>query len=310
MEPSSVYTGQEIFAMKCYKVLLVLFLVASYGSSQAQTTSSPAQSTSSPAQATGGASAGTTLSPATTASATSTASPEFEAATIKPVKEPDPNRMNDHEEGRRFTTHYTTLRDLIQMAYLLDRQQVANGPGWVTADEYDVDAVGNGIDKQDGNQMVWQEMLQKLLADRFKLTFHREQREISSYELVVAKGGSKLKAADANGQSNKGCRGLGNCFFIKVPLSEFARFMGFVVLDKPVVDKTGLTGEYDITLTWTPDETQFAGMGVHVPPPVDNPNAPPGLFTAIEEQLGLRLEARKIPTEVLVIDHVERPTEN
>ena len=86
--------------------------------------------------------------------------------------------------------------------------------------------------------------------------------------------------------------------------------MGFVVLDKPVTDKTGLTGRFDFTLNWTPDETQFAGMGVRMPAPVDNPNAPPGLFTAIEEQLGLRLEAQKIPTAVLVIDHVERPSEN
>jgi uncharacterized protein (TIGR03435 family) len=239
-----------------------------------------------------------------------TASPEFEAATIKPVKEPNPGRMNDREEGRRFTTHYTSLRDLIQMAYLLDRQQVAGGPTWIATDEYDVDAVGDGIGKQDGKQMVWQEMLQRLLADRFKLTSHWEQREISSYELVVAKGGPKLKTADANEQENKGCRGLGNCTFTKVPLSEFARFMGFVVLDKPVVDKTGLAGEYDIPLKWTPDETQFASMGVHVPPPVDNPNAPPELFTAIQEQLGLKLEVRKTMTKVLVIDHAERPTEN
>jgi uncharacterized protein (TIGR03435 family) len=86
--------------------------------------------------------------------------------------------------------------------------------------------------------------------------------------------------------------------------------MGFVVLDKPVVDKTGLAGEFDITLKWTPDETQFASMGVHVPPPVDNPNAPPELFTAIQEQLGLKLEVRKAMTKVFVNDHVERPTEN
>jgi uncharacterized protein (TIGR03435 family) len=86
--------------------------------------------------------------------------------------------------------------------------------------------------------------------------------------------------------------------------------MGFAVLDRPVVDKTGFAGEFDFTLRWTPDETQFAGMGIHVPPLMDNPNAPPELFTAIQEQLGLRLEAQKIPSEVLVIDHVERPSEN
>ena len=287
--------------MKTIVALLLLGLVSPFSTAQSQT---------SPAQSPATASTSTTASPASAATPAATVSPEFEAATIKPVKEPAPNRMHDSEEGRRFLTRYTSLSDLIVMAYELDRRQVAGGPAWIASDEFDVDAVGDGIGKQDGNQMVWQEMLQRLLADRFKLTSHWEDRELSSYELVVAKGGPKLKAADANGQSNKGCRGLGNCFFIKVPLSEFSRFMGFVVLDKPVVDKTGLAGEFDITLKWTPDETQFASMGVHVPTPVDNPNAPPGLFTAIEEQLGLRLEAQKIPSEVLVIDHAERPTEN
>ena len=86
-----------------------------------------------------------------------TASPEFEAATIKPVKEPDPNRMNDRTDGRRYTTRNTTLRDLILMAYGVDRQQTAGGPAWIATDEYDVDAVGDGIGKQDSNQMVWQD---------------------------------------------------------------------------------------------------------------------------------------------------------
>ena len=287
--------------MKTIVALLLLGLVSPFSTAQSQT---------SPAQSPATASTSTTAYPASAATPAATVSPEFEAATIKPVKEPAPNRMHDSEEGRRFLTRYTSLSDLIVMAYELDRRQVAGGPAWIASDEFDVDAVGDGIGKQDGNQMVWQEMLQRLLADRFKLTSHWEDRELSSYELVVAKGGPKLKAADANGQSNKGCRGLGNCFFIKVPLSEFSRFMGFVVLDKPVVDKTGLAGEFDITLKWTPDETQFASMGVHVPTPVDNPNAPPELFTAIQEQLGLKLEVRKTMTKVLVIDHVERPTEN
>ena len=287
--------------MKTIVALLLLGLVSPFSTAQSQT---------SPAQSPATASTSTTASPASAATPAATVSPEFEAATIKPVKEPAPNRMHDSEEGRRFLTRYTSLSDLILMAYTIDRQQVAGGPAWIASDEFDVDAVGDGIGKQDGNQMVWQEMLQRLLADRFKLTSHWEDRELSSYELVVAKGGPKLKAADANGQSNKGCRGLGNCFFIKVPLSEFSRFMGFVVLDKPVVDKTGLAGEFDITLKWTPDETQFASMGVHVPTPVDNPNAPPELFTAIQEQLGLKLEVRKAMTKVFVNDHVERPTEN
>ena len=276
--------------MKYAIPMLGLCLVATY--STAQTQANAGQATSGPVQ--------------TAASA----SPEFEAATIKPVKEPAPSRMNDQEEGRRFTTHNTTLSDLIVMAYGVDRRQVAGGPAWVTADEYDVDAVAEGAVSLEGNEKQWQAMLKKLLADRFELKFHYEQREMNVYALVVAKGGPKLKAADPNGQQINGCRSLGVCFFNKEPLAGFARFMGFVVLDKPVVDKTGLAAEFDFELKWTPDETQFASMGIHVPPPVDNPNAPPGLFTAIQEQLGLRLEPQKIPAEVLVIDHVERPSEN
>jgi len=287
--------------MKCTIALLLLVLVST--SSSAQTTPSPAQLPSSPAQSTGAA------SPAAAASTTASTSPEYEAATIKPVKDPDPNRMNDREEGRRFSTRYTSLRDLIQMAYGLDRQQVTGGPEWVVTDEFDVDAVADGEGPLEDSRQ-WKTMLQKLLADRFNLTSHREQRELSVYSLVVAKGGPKLKAADLNDQQGSGCERLGICTFRGDSLQHFARWMGFVVLDKPVVDKTGLAGKFDFILKWTPDETQFAGMGIHVPPPVDNPNAPPGLFTAIQEQLGLMLEPQKIPSEVLVIDHAERPTEN
>jgi uncharacterized protein (TIGR03435 family) len=86
--------------------------------------------------------------------------------------------------------------------------------------------------------------------------------------------------------------------------------MGFVVLAKPVSDKTGLAGTFDFDLIWTPDESQFIAMGIRVPTAADNPNAPPELFTAIQEQLGLKLEAQKTATQVLVIDHVERPSEN
>ena len=273
--------------MRCTITLLLLGLVA---------TCTPARSQTTPAQSPGAAALATA------------ASPEFEAATIKPVQNPDPNRMNDHEEGRRFTTHNTTLSDLILMAYGVDRRQVVGGPAWVTADEYDVDAVASeDVNFRDDLPA----MLQKLLVECFHLAFHREQREQSVYVLTVAKGGSKLKASDPNVPPNgAGCQHPGVCSFRGEPLAHFARWMGFVVMDRPVVDKTNLTGTFDFTLTWTPDETQFASMGIHVPPPVDNPNAPPELFTAIQEQLGLRLEAQKVPNEVLVIDQVERPSEN
>ncbi len=231
----------------------------------------------------------------------------FEAATIKLVKEPDPNRMNDREEGRRLTTHNTTLNDLVMLAYRVDRRQIVGAPAWMTADEYDVDAVAGTAEQLDKQGL---EMFKNLLADRFKLTFHREQREMPVYTLVVAKGGLKLKAADPNSKPNAGCEHLGRCTFRGEPLAHFARWLQFVVLDKPVVDKTGLTGEFDFTLHWTPDESQFFAMGIHAPAPSNDPNASPELFPAMQEQLGLKLEAHKTMSEVLVIDHVERPSEN
>jgi uncharacterized protein (TIGR03435 family) len=129
------------------------------------------------------------------------------------------------------------------------------------------------------------------------------------YVLTVAKGGPKLKAADANSVENSGCEHLGVCSFHKRTVANFARFMQFVVLDRPVVNKTGIEGEFDFTLKWTPDESQFNGMGFRVPVP-EGMSALPGLFTAMQEQLGLKLEPKKTQAEVLVIDHVERPSEN
>jgi uncharacterized protein (TIGR03435 family) len=93
-------------------------------------------------------------------------------------------------------------------------------------------------------------------------------------------------------------------------MADFASTMQAAVLDRPVVDQTGLPGRYDFTLTWTPDEFQFGGLGVRVPPPADNADAPPNLFTAIQQQLGLRLESTKALAEVFIIDSVEKPSEN
>ena len=234
--------------------------------------------------------------------------PAFEAATIKPVKNPDPNRMYDRREGRRFFTHNTTLSDLILMAYHLDRQQIASAPVWATTEEYDVDAVADS-DAQLADQK--EEMLQQLLAERFQLKFHWEQRQVSAYVLVVAKSGPKLNpASTTNGRQGASCEHLGMCTFRSDSLQHFSRWLSFVVLDRPVQDKTGLTGNFDFTLRWTPDESQFSGMGIRAPQPTGDTNAPPDLVTAIQEQLGLKLEPVKTLTDVLVIDHIERPSEN
>ena len=93
-------------------------------------------------------------------------------------------------------------------------------------------------------------------------------------------------------------------------MGDFTGMMQNSVLDRPVVDQTGLPGRWDFTLNWTPDDSQFGGMAAKIPPPTDNTNPPPGLFTAIQEQIGLKLEATKAPADVLVVDHIEKPSEN
>jgi uncharacterized protein (TIGR03435 family) len=93
-------------------------------------------------------------------------------------------------------------------------------------------------------------------------------------------------------------------------MSDFAAMMQETVLDRPVLNQTELAGRYDFNLNWTPDDSQFGGAPIRMPPPTDNTNPPPALYTAIQEQVGLKLDAIKAPTDVMVIDHVEKPSEN
>ena len=152
-------------------------------------------------------------------------------------------------------------------------------------------------------------MFQKLLADRYKLTFHHENKELSVYAIVPGKNGPKLTKSegDPNGLPGLFFRKLGVLTCRNANMVDFARTMQASVLDRPVVDQTGLTGRFDFELKWTPDETQFSGLGVRVPTATDDANAPPDLYTAIQEQLGLKLTATKAPVEVVVIDRVENP---
>jgi uncharacterized protein (TIGR03435 family) len=155
-------------------------------------------------------------------------------------------------------------------------------------------------------------MIAKLVEDRFKLVTHRETREMSVYAIVVGKDGPKMKKNETNPNGLPGLifKGLGVLPAMNATMGDFAGVLQSVVLDRPVVDKTGLQGRWDFTLTWTPDETQFVSRGVRVPPPSTDPNAPPVISTAFQEQLGLRLESTKAPVDVLVVDRVERPSEN
>jgi uncharacterized protein (TIGR03435 family) len=149
-----------------------------------------------------------------------------------------------------------------------------------------------------------QSLIRKVLAERFGLKLHRDSRELSVYAITVAKGGEKMvrSMGDPNGlpdENDNASNGLVTMRVTNMSMVDFAMIFQFF-LDRPSVDQTGLTGRYDFQLKWTPDEGHVATDG----------NAPPGLFTAIQEQIGLKLEPVKAPAQVLVIDAVQRPSGN
>jgi uncharacterized protein (TIGR03435 family) len=233
----------------------------------------------------------------------------FEVATIKPSNPAAQGRLFT-VKGRQVITINTSLADIITMAYELHARQIVGGPSWMESDKYDITGQPEGQGLPNVTQM--RAMLRALVEDRFKLKMHREKRELSAYALVVAPGGAKLTKNDSNpnGLPSLLFRGLGVLPVNNATMAEFAGVMQLAVLDRPVVDRTGLQGRYDFTLTWTPDETQFASFGVRIPPPSNAADAPPALFTAVQEQLGLKFDSVRAPVEVLVIDHLEKPSEN
>lgn len=236
------------------------------------------------------------------------ANPVFEVATVKPSG-PETRGKYFTVRGRRFMTGNTTLSELITFAYGLHPRQIVGAPAWLETDKFNVTGQPDG--EEQPNDRQWKTMVQKLLSDRFQLTFHRDKKVLSVYALTVGKTGSKLtkSAGDPNGLPGLFFRGLGVLPVHNATMADFAGVMQAAVLDRPVVDQTGLPGRYDFTLTWTPDESQFSAFGPRPNPPADDA-APPDLFTAIQQQLGLKLESVKAPVEVLVIDRVEKPSEN
>lgn len=234
----------------------------------------------------------------------------FEVATIKPV---DPGakaaRFIVMQGPHRFVEKNYTLKLLIAAAYDLNPRTISGGPGWVDSDHYDILAETPGDTRPTHEEQMT--MLRGLLADRFQLAFHREQKEFSIYELEVAKGGAKLKQSTAAADVAPALISVVYPQHITLParnatMGDFVSLLQRAVLDRPVVDKTGLSGRFDFDLTWAPDESQFGG---EVPAaPADASSAP--FFTAIREQLGLRLVATKGPVEALVIDKAERPSAN
>jgi uncharacterized protein (TIGR03435 family) len=263
------------------------------------------------------------------------ASPEpvaFEAASVKPNKSGDGNNFISRQPGGRFGATNMPLRVLITFAYQLQPMQLVGGPGWIANDRFDIVAKMEGdpppvMPGSGPDSMML--ALRTLLADRFKLVVHRETRDLDVYALVMAKPGGKpgpvLKPStlDCSPQARRGgapppppgpdafC-GLGISpgririgGFLLSPLANALQGLA----GRIVIDRTGLTGTWEGTLTFAPEGRGGPPGG---PPPgaqlpsVD-PDAP-NLFTALQEQFGLKLEATKAPVEVLVIDSVEQPT--
>jgi uncharacterized protein (TIGR03435 family) len=237
------------------------------------------------------------------------ADPSFEVATIKPSK-PDDQRKAFLVRGNRFQIINETLSEMISFAFGVHAKQVIGAPDWVEKDKFDIDAKPDGEGAPSEKQ--WKGMLQKLLVERYKLTFHHDKKELSVYVLTAAKTGPKLTKSegDPNGLPGLFFHGLGDLHVTNANMADFVELMQQTVLDRPVLDQTGLAGRFDFALKWTPDDSQFAGMAAKIPSPTDSANVPPGLYTAIQEQIGLKLDATKAPAEVLVIDHVEKPSEN
>lgn len=239
------------------------------------------------------------------------ADPSFDVATIKPSDSGATSMQGLTMNGRNFATRNSSLADLIGFAYEVQMKQIVGAPDWLEKDRYDIAAVPD----QEGAPNVQQLrlMVQKLLASRFNLKFHHDQRELSAYVLTVGKNGQKLTPTQLKGSlpgigMRPGPTGL-TMVLANARLADFTSFLQMLVLDRPVVDRTGITGRFDCNVTFTPNESQFNG---HPPklPQTETSDSAPNLFSAIQEQLGLKLDAQKTSVDVIAIDHVEKPSAN
>ena len=236
------------------------------------------------------------------------ADPTYDVVTVKPSDPNDGNR-GFQTRGRHIRAANETVNDMISFGWGIHVKQIVGGPAWLGTDHYFVDGVPDAPGEP--NLTQFRSMIRKVLADRFGLKVHTEKQELSVYALTVAKGGPKLTKSlgNPNGPPNDNFSTSAYMKETNTTMGEYAKAMQYV-LDRPVVDQTGLEGRWDFMLKWTPDESQFTAIGARIPPPPDNPNAPPGLFTAIQEQIGLKLDAVKAQADVIVIDKVERPSAN
>ncbi len=246
---------------------------------------------------------GIVTAPASKAQQTADPSVAFEVASIKPTEETGHSMNLNRAPGGRFSTRNTGLKMLMTFAYDVRPHQISGGASWIDSEGFDIVAKAETADP---TIEQFRGMMQKLLADRFQLTFHRETREMPVYALVLAKNGPKFKVSDKDETTIQG--GKGQTRYQKCSMAFFAQNLS-PRLGRTVLDRTGLKGEFDFTLEATiEDEIRKrveAGEASASSEPVG-----PTIFTALQEQLGLKLESTKGPVEILVIDRAVRPSSN
>jgi uncharacterized protein (TIGR03435 family) len=244
--------------------------------------------------------------------------PSFEVASIKLSPPGRPTRdagglQTKYLAGGRFTATNISLKDLIVSAYRVQYWQISGGAKWVnpdmmvTTDRFNIEAKA----ANEASEAQMRLMLQSLLVDRFKLTIHRETKTGTVYNLVIAKGGHKLEEVSSDNYSDDlRAGGGGRVITDQLTMRDLAVELAGQV-QTPVIDMTGLKGAYKFRLVWTPDQFRLQGKGR------DADNGEPGidasgptLFTALQEQLGLKLEKANGPVEYLVLDSAEKPSEN
>jgi uncharacterized protein (TIGR03435 family) len=240
------------------------------------------------------------------------AKPEFVVATIKPSR-PDAPRGGYGIRGREVTTTNVTVNWMIKLGYNVHANQISGGPPWLDTERYDTVGQPDTAGEPSRDQMKL--MIQKLLVDRFQLRFHTEKKELPVYAMVVLKTGSKIAVSNGDPNDFPGIgfgRGPGVISLSgrNTGLNGVANGLQSNILDRPVVDQTGLTGRYDFLLRFTPDPIQWNNFGVPATANAGDLDAPPDIFTAFEQQLGLKLQPTRALVDVMVIDRIERPSPN
>lgn len=229
------------------------------------------------------------------------ADPDWEVATVRPSDPNDNGHQHISLRGRHVMLLDHTVDDILLIGFGVQKGQLVGEPDWAKTERWNVDGVPDVEGEPSMRQL--QEMMQKILVERFGLKLHHEQREMPVFALTVAKGGPKMtpNLSDPTGwfdQQNSIGNGRDVEALKNASMTDLAHILQFRV-DRPVVDQTGLKGRYDLKLQWSTDEAQTTQT-----------DALPGLFTALTEQIGLKLEPVKAPADVLVIDQVQKPSPN